>query len=38
MVNVDNVTDVKYSPSGWGAFYMDVGVQRNSKVTFTYRF
>lgn len=38
MVNVDNVTDERYSISGWGAQYMDVGAPLNTKVTFTYRF
>jgi outer membrane receptor for ferric coprogen and ferric-rhodotorulic acid len=38
MVNLDNVTDEFYSPSGWGSQYMDVGAPRNAKVTFSYRF
>ncbi len=38
MVNLDNLTDETYSPSGWGSQYMDVGAPRNAKVTFTYRF
>lgn len=38
MVNLDNLTDEFYSPSGWGSQYMDVGAPRNAKVTFTYRF
>lgn len=37
-LNVDNVTDKKYSGSGWGPFYMEPGMRRNTKVTFTYRF
>ncbi len=38
MLNLDNVTDKAYSPSGWGAQHMDVGAPRNAKATFTYRF
>lgn len=38
MLNLDNLTDEFYSPSGWGAQYMDVGLPRNAKVTFSYRF
>lgn len=38
MVNVDNLTDERYSSGGWGSQYMDIAPPRNAKVTFAYRF